>query len=89
LLLKLVDVKKNFDKEVLARYLKGDYTSSDYQKVKSWFEEKELLDLDQFINQHWKNFDGKSEGKDLTFVLQKVQRRILLEDTTKKLVGKK
>ena len=78
-------MKKEIDSEVLNRYLNGNYTPDDYQQVKTWFEKNgQTEQLDGFIHQNWKEFKEQQPGKDLNFILQKIQRQIYLEEKRKK-----
>ena len=79
------DMKKEIDSKVLSRYLKGNYTPDDYQQVKIWLEEPDYAQqIDQLIHSNWQDFEAQPSGKDLNFLLQKVQRKIYLDEKRKK-----
>jgi ferric-dicitrate binding protein FerR (iron transport regulator) len=78
-------VKKEIDSEVLNRYLNGHHTPGDYQQVKAWFGKTgQTEQLDGFIHQNWQEFKEQLPGKDLNFILQKIQRQIYLNEKRKK-----
>ena len=77
-------MKKNFDKEILIRYLKRKDTLDDYQTLVNWFRDSELLELDRFIHENWERFEEPYTEKDLNFILQKVQSRIYLSENRQK-----
>ncbi len=74
-------MEKKIDRDVLDRYLEGSYTSADYQQVKALFEEEALaVQRDGLIRETWVEFEEKRPGKDLSFILQKIQSRIYREE---------
>ena len=78
-------MRKEVDSAVLNRYLKGTYTPDDYQQLKSWFEKNgQTEQLDELIRQNWLEFKEQQAGKDLNFILQKIQRKIYLEEKSGK-----
>lgn len=77
-------MERNFDKEVLIRYLKGEDTLNDHQVVVDWFKDSENQTMDQFIRENWEQFEETYTEKDLGFILQKVQRRIILAENRQK-----
>lgn len=78
-------MEKKIDRDVLNRYLKGNYTSADYQQVKTLFEEDTLAwQRDDLIRETWLEFKEQKPRKDLNFILQKIQSRIYLQEKRKK-----
>lgn len=77
-------MERNFNKEILIRYLKGEDTLNDHQVVVDWFKDSENQTLDQFIREHWEQLEETYTEKDLGFILQKVQRRIILAENKQK-----
>ncbi len=74
-------VKKEIDSKILSRYLDGSYSPDDYQQLKSWFEKQDSTEsLDRLIHNNWREFEEEVPGKDLDFILQKVQRQIYLNE---------
>ncbi len=74
-------VKKEIDSSILSRYLDGTYSPDDYQQLKSWFETQDPTEpLDTLIQKNWQEFEEQLRGKDLNFILQKVQRQIYLNE---------
>jgi ferric-dicitrate binding protein FerR (iron transport regulator) len=75
------DMKKEIDSNILSRYLDGSYSPEDYKQLKSWFEKQGSTEpLDALIHRHWEAFEEQAPGKDLDFILQKVQRQIYLSE---------
>lgn len=78
-------MKKEIDSAILNRYLKGTYTPDDYRQLKSWFEKNgQTEQLDELIHQNWLEFKEQQAGKDLNFILQKIQRQIYLDEKSRK-----
>jgi len=77
-------MEKNFDNEVILRYLEGKETLDDHQKVVNWFKDSDNLQLDRFIHKNWESYDAPYTAKDLNFILQKVQSRIYLSEKMQK-----
>ncbi len=74
-------MKKEIDSNILSRYLDGSYSPDDYQQLKSWFEKQDSTEpLDQLMHKNWQEFEEQVPGKDLGFILQKVQRQIYLNE---------
>jgi ferric-dicitrate binding protein FerR (iron transport regulator) len=77
-------VEKKIDRAILDRYLEGSYTSADYQQVKALFEEEALAgQRDGLIRETWVEFEEKRPGRDLSFILQKIQSRIYREEKSR------
>ncbi len=74
-------MKKEIDSKILSRYLDGSYSPDDYQQLKSWFEKQDSTEaLDALIQKNWQEFEEQIPGKNLDFILQKVQRQIYLNE---------
>ncbi|MGQ7869722.1 FecR family protein [Sunxiuqinia sp. sy24] len=74
-------MKKEIDSKILSRYLNGSYSPDDYRQLKSWFEKEGTAEpLDTLIHQNWQQFNEQHPGKDLDFILEKVQRQIYLNE---------
>ncbi len=74
-------MEEKINREVIGRYLEGSYTAADYQQVKALFGGEALtMRQDELIGETWIEFEGKNPGKDLSFILQKIQSQIYREE---------
>ena len=74
-------MENRVNKDVLLRYLSGKHSPSDYHRVRTWFDNSNFeQSLDQAIEDNWTHFEERDLGKDLNTVLQKIQRKIYLDE---------
>ena len=77
-------MNKLIDKHILDRFLVGNYSEEDLEKVRSWFQDQEYeKDLDQYIFNNWKKFEEKKNDKDFGFLFDAIQDNIKAKKKTK------